>query len=179
MTFSTHRRTSGRFRNHLGSFGMTAAVGVFSVGGMLQQCAPAPAPAPAPAIVQVAGVQNTAVNAVNQHRANAGTGALVVDARLTSAAQSHANDMANRKAMTHTGSNGSNAGQRIAQYGYGWSTWAENVAAGQTTADQVVTAWMNSSGHRQNILNGRMVNIGVAAATASNGVVYWTLVVAA
>lgn len=175
MNLSNRRNVTGSFRNRLGSFGVTAAIGLFGVGGMLQQCAPAPAPV----IVQVGGIQNASVNMVNQHRGNAGIGAVAVDSRLTSAAQSHANDMANRTRLTHTGSNGSNAGQRIAVYGYGASTWAENVAAGQTTPEEVVAAWMNSSGHRQNILNGRMSNIGVAAAKGSNGVTYWALVMAA
>lgn len=163
------------FGNRLGAFGITAAIGLFGVGGALQQCAPPPAPV----IVQIGGVESAVVNGANQHRANAGVRALTVDSRLTSAAQSHANDMANRGRMTHTGSNGSNAGARIHVYGYGWTTWAENVAAGQTTADQVLSAWMNSSGHRRNILNGNMVNIGVAAAKGPNGVTYWTMVLAA
>jgi len=176
MNSSVHR-TIGRRRNHLGSFGMTAVIGLSSLGGLVQQCAPAPAPAPV--IVQVGGVENTVVTTANQHRASSGASALVVDSRLTSAAQGHADDMANRRVMTHTGSNRSNAGQRIAVYGYGASTWAENVAAGQTTPEQVVAAWMNSAGHRQNILNGSLVNIGVAAAKGTNGVTYWAMVLAA
>jgi uncharacterized protein YkwD len=130
-------------------------------------------------IVQVPGIQDAVVGSVNAHRANAGQRRLVVDSRLTSAAQSHANDMANRQVMTHTGSNGSSAGQRIAVYGYGASTWGENVAAGQTTPAEVVDAWMRSAGHRANILGNNWVNVGVAAAKGSNGITYWTLVFAA
>jgi uncharacterized protein YkwD len=130
-------------------------------------------------IVQVDGVQDPVVGAVNSHRAASGRGPLVVDSRLTSAAQSHANDMANRLVMTHVGADGSNAGQRIAVYGYGATTWGENVAAGQTTAAEVVDAWMRSSGHRSNILGTQWINVGVAAAEGSNGVTYWTLVFAA
>lgn len=143
------------------------------MGGLVQQCAPAPAPS-----VEVAGMQDPVVASVNWHRANAGLGGLTVDARLSKAAQGHSLDMANRQTMTHTGSDGLNAGQRIWLNGYGAWTWAENVAAGQVTPDQVMQAWMNSSGHRRNILNGRMVNIGVGAAQGSNGVIYWTMVLA-
>lgn len=168
------KRSTGSLGNRLGSFGVTALIGVFSVGGMLQQCEPT---APPP-IVQVEGVQTAVVDAVNRHRASAGVASIVVDSRLTGAAQSHANDMAARGVMTHTGSDGSNAGQRITAYGYGWSMWAENVAGGQKTPDEVMTAWMNSDGHRRNILDGRLVNIGVAAATGSNGVTYWAMVFA-
>lgn len=172
MTSIPLRRLSRWSLGNLGAFGMTAALGLFGLGSVVQQCAPPP-------IVQVERVQDGAVNSVNGYRAGAGLAPLVVDTRLTSAAQSHANDMASRRLMTHTGSNGSNAGQRIAVYGYGAAMWAENVAAGYTTATDVVNAWMNSSGHRANILNSQLVNIGVAAATGSNGVRYWTMVFAA
>ena len=77
------------------------------------------------------------------------------------------------------GVDGSNAGQRIAVYGYGATTWGENVAAGQTTAGEVVDAWMRSSGHRANILRTDWINVGVAATKGSNGVMYWALVFAA
>ena len=160
---------------NMGAFGMTAALGVAGLGTVAQQCAPPPPPP----IVQVEGVQTGAVNAANGHRSAAGRAPLVVDSRLTSAAQRHANDMANRQLMTHTGSDGTNAGQRVAMYGYGATMWAENVAAGYATATDVVNAWMNSSGHRANILNPQLVHIGVAAATGSNGVVYWSMVFAA
>jgi uncharacterized protein YkwD len=81
--------------------------------------------------------------------------------------------------MTHTGTGRTTAGDRINAAGYGWTTWAENVAAGQTTPAEVMSAWMNSPGHRANILNGNMVNIGVAAAVGANGVTYWAMVLAA
>lgn len=176
MTHAKHRDLTGSFRNRLGSFGVTAVIGLFGGTALMQQCAPPPPPPP---IVHVQGVQSNVVNSVNQQRANAGIGGVTVDARLTNAAQSHANDMANRRVMTHTGANGSNGGQRITAQGYGWSRWAENVAAGQTTPEQVMNAWMNSSGHRANILDGRLVNIGVAAATGSDGVTYWAMVLGA
>ncbi len=174
MKHTPLQRLSRWSLGNLGAFGMTAALSFLGLGVVAQQCAPPPPP-----IVQVDGVQGGAVNSVNGHRAAAGLPPLVVDSRLTSAAQSHANDMANRRVMTHTGSNGSNAGQRIAVYGYGTTMWAENVAAGYVTAADAVNAWMNSSGHRANILNNQLVNIGVAAATGSNGVTYWTMVFAA
>lgn len=172
MNSSPHRRRTRRFHNHVGAFGVTAVLGLFGVTGVAPQCAPPP-------IVQVANVQDPVVASVNQHRANAGRSRVSVDHRLTSAAQSHANDMAQRKVLTHTGSNGSNAGQRISVYGYGWRTWAENAAAGQQTSAAVMNAWMNSSGHKANLLNGGMVHIGVAAAVGSNGVTYWAMVLAA
>ncbi len=174
MHLSSPHKSTWRVGQHLGAFGMTAALGLFSVGGLANRCAPAPPP-----LVQVADVQQPVVTSVNQYRAQSGRAAVAVDQRLTNAAQSHANDQAARGVMTHTGSGGTNAGQRISANGYTWTTWAENVAAGQTTPTDVMNAWMNSAGHKANILNGSMVHIGVAAAIGANGVTYWTMVLAA
>jgi uncharacterized protein YkwD len=124
-------------------------------------------------------VQQSVVNSVNEHRANAGRRAVVVDARLTSAAQGHSDHMAREQIMTHIGAGWTDGGMRISNAGYRWRAWAENVAAGQATAAEVMSAWMNSSGHRANILSDRVVQIGVAATKASNGVVYWTMNLAA
>jgi uncharacterized protein YkwD len=174
MRLSLPHRPRWRIRNNLGAFGMTAALGLFGVGGLTARCAPAPPP-----IVQVSDVQQSVVTSVNQYRAQSGRAAVAVDQRLTNAAQSHANDMAARGVMTHTGTGGTNAGQRITANGYTWTTWAENVAAGQPTAADVMSAWMNSAGHQANILNGSMVHIGVAAAIGANGVTYWAMELAA
>lgn len=81
--------------------------------------------------------------------------------------------------MTHTGSDGSDAGTRISRAGYAAGTWGENVAAGFGSADSVVEGWMNSSGHRANILNGAYTQIGVAVAYSADGTPYWTMVLAA
>lgn len=162
------RRTGLQFR----TYGITAALGLFSIGGVLPQCAPAPPPA----ITQMANVQDSVVASVNHHRAQAGRRPVVVDSRLTSAARAHSDHMARERIMTHVGAGWTNAGQRISSAGYRWTTWAENVAAGQTTPAQVMSAWMNSPGHRANILNGSVVHIGIAATKASNGVTYWTMV---
>jgi uncharacterized protein YkwD len=160
-----------RFR----TYGITAVLGVFTMGGVVPQCEPPPPPP----VVQVSDVQNAVVATVNEHRAQAGRAGVVVDGRLTAAAQGHSDDQARRQTMSHSGGDGTDAGQRIRNAGYGWSTWGENVAAGQSTPADVMSAWLNSAGHRANILNGGVVHIGVAATTGSNGVVYWTMVLAA
>jgi uncharacterized protein YkwD len=154
---------------------MTAALGLFGVAAVAPKCAPPPPPS----IVQVADVQDSVVASVNQYRAEAGLGPVVIDGRLTDAAQSHANDLAQRLVLTHTGTDGSNAGARISARGYGWTTWAENAAAGQPTPADVMNSWINSPGHAANMRNGAMANIGVAAAQGSNGVTYWVMVLAA
>ena len=116
------------------------------------------------------------INATNRMRRGHGLANLTRSAALSSAAQRHANEMAARRTMTHTGADGSNAGQRITREGFYWRIWGENVAAGQTSAEQVVQNWMASPGHRANILNWRFQYIGIGVARASNGVYYWCMV---
>jgi uncharacterized protein YkwD len=76
--------------------------------------------------------------------------------------------------MTHTGSDGSDAGDRLLRAGFDWHAWGENVAAGQTTVKQAFDAWMGSDGHRAQIL-GNFTVIGLGAAQGSSGNIYWTL----
>lgn len=175
MKLSLPHRASRAFDHRLRTYGITAALGLFSLGGVLPQCAPPPPPA----VVQVTNVQQSVVDAVNHHRAKAGRRPVVVDVRLTAAAQGHADHMARERILTHVGAGWTDGGMRISNAGYRWRAWAENVAAGQATAGEVMSAWMNSSGHRANILSDRVVHIGVAATKASNGVVYWTMDLAA
>jgi hypothetical protein len=102
---------------------------------------------------------------VNQERATRKLPPLVLDDRLLEAAQGHALDMATHDFVSHTGSDGSSAGERIASAGYVGSGWGENVAGGYATPAAVVNAWMNSSGHRANILNPNFEHIGVGWAS--------------
>ena len=68
----------------------------------------------------------------NQQRANYGLPPLAANAALAAAATAHSNDMANKNFFSHTGSDGSNPGQRISRAGYNWYTYGENIAAGYT-----------------------------------------------
>jgi uncharacterized protein YkwD len=157
----------------LRTYGVTAAIGLFTLSSAAPQCAPPPA------VVQVTSVQDSVVAGVNRHRAQAGRGPVTVDSRLTVAAQGHSDHLARERLMTHVGAGWTNGGQRITSAGYSWTVWAENVAAGQSTPDEVVNAWMNSGGHRANILHNAVVHIGVAAAKDANGRTYWTMLVSA
>lgn len=116
------------------------------------------------------------INATNRMRRGHGLASLIRSAALSQAAQEHAQEMAARRTMTHTGADGSSAGTRISREGFYWRIWGENVAAGQTSAEQVVQNWMASPGHRANILNWRFQYIGIGIARASNGVYYWCMV---
>ena len=135
----------------------------------IRTCTPPP-PAPAPNAVQ------QVVDLTNARRAENGLPALGVNGLLMNAAQGHSADQAARNTMSHAGSDGSNPGQRIARVGYNATAWAENVAAGQPDAGTVMNGWMNSPGHRANILSGNVTEIGVGLAYSAGGQPYWTMV---
>ncbi len=98
---------------------------------------------------------------INQIRQNYGLGLLRWNCQLVAAAQNHSQDMARTRKMSHTGSNGSQLTERVKRFGYSYSYIAENVAAGQKTPEEVVNSWMNSPGHRQNILSPHITEMGV------------------
>jgi uncharacterized protein YkwD len=112
------------------------------------------------------------VIAHNRIRADAKLPALAVSRKLQAAAQAHARDMANRGKMTHKGSDGSSAVDRIVAQGYKYRRAGENVAVGYFTTERLMKGWMDSPHHKENIL-GSFSQIGVACATASDGKRYW------
>ncbi|MFF4800914.1 sigma-70 family RNA polymerase sigma factor [Streptomyces sp. NPDC001351] len=110
---------------------------------------------------------------VNKERAANGCGALTEDPQLEKAAQGHSDDMAARNFFDHTNPDGLDPGQRITAAGYKWSTYGENIAQGQQTPEAVMESWMNSPGHRANILNCSFKDIGVGVHNGSGGP-WWT-----
>jgi uncharacterized protein YkwD len=110
---------------------------------------------------------------VNRQRAAGGCGPLSANARLTVAAQLHSADQAAHDTMSHTGSDGSSPWDRTRRAGYP-NAIAENVAAGYRDAEAVMQGWMNSPGHRANIMNCAARAIGVGYAKAADGTPYWT-----
>lgn len=130
---------------------------------------------PAGAPVAVADTHSTVVDDVvdltNEYRVRAGCEPLVVDPRLTMAAESHSRDMAQRDYFRHTTPEGLTFQERIRRTGYVNPGTAENIARGQKDAEQVVAGWMASTGHRANILNCEFARIGVGL--HEDGM-YWT-----
>ena len=102
-------------------------------------------------------------------------------AALERAALAHAQDMAARSYIGHKGPDGSMPADRATRAGYAWVSIAENVAAGQTTAEEVVNKWLASPGHCANLMNPRYSDMGVAYAfnLASEKGIYWAQVFAA
>jgi uncharacterized protein YkwD len=124
-----------------------------------------------------ATVQEDVIALTNAERAKVGCPALRQNAALSTAAQRHSADMATHNFVGHTGSDGSSMVTRIERAGYTrWTRAAENVAAGNQTAADVVRGWMNSSGHRANILNCALRDIGVGHQYRQNTKYghYWT-----
>ena len=103
---------------------------------------------------------------------------LAMAATLTAAASVHSLDMAVRGELGHSGSDGSDSGERMTRAGYVWQASGENVAAGQPDAESVVAAWLGSPGHCAALMNARFTETGVAFALApgKNPAVYWTQV---
>jgi uncharacterized protein YkwD len=113
------------------------------------------------------------VTLVNKERVDNDCGPLTVDVHLTAAASAHSADMAERKYFSHTTPEGTTFDQRIVAAGYA-APGAENIARGQKSAESVMEAWMNSSGHRANILNCKLTTIGVGLDATDKNDWYWT-----
>ena len=107
---------------------------------------------------------------VNAERAKYGLSALTVDTKVQQAALVRAKETA--QSFSHTRPNGSSFSTALPEAGVSYRTAGENIAYGQSTPQQVMNAWMNSSGHRANILNANYTTIGVGY-TVINGTAYW------
>ena len=119
--------------------------------------------------------EDTVTGLVNRERTKAGcTQMLRTDERLRNAARAHSADMAKQNYFSHVGLDGSTFVDRIARAGYPrQSAAAENIAYGYATPADVMRGWMNSEGHRNNILNCSSRAIGVGLAYRGN-TPYWT-----
>lgn len=150
----------------------------------------APAPEPVVPVIPMAvdehgvlrypppGYETGVVLATNDERARHGLGALTVDARLSVAAQRHSDDMVRRGFFAHADPDGREVQDRVVDQGYPWRVVAENIAFGQVSPRAVVQAWMDSPGHRANILLAGTTHIGVGRAVGGRGLLHWTQVFA-
>lgn len=110
----------------------------------------------------------------NVERAKAGCGPVKGNAQLTKSATGHSRDMADNNYFSHTSQDGRTFSDRIKAAGYPGGTLAENIAAGQPTAAAVMEDWMNSPGHRANILNCAYKELGVGHVLGGEYGHYWT-----
>jgi uncharacterized protein YkwD len=116
------------------------------------------------------------VRLVNLERGIENLHPLIWDNALATAARGHSIDMSQQNYFSHTSLDGRLFHQRITAAGYPYSTCGENIASGYSTPQAVMNGWMNSPGHRANILNSAFCDIGVGYAfgSASTYKNYWT-----
>ena len=132
-----------------------------------------PSASPTATVGSVAAQAESAViRLTNKARATAGCAPLVFDARLRTAARRHSTDMAIHDYFSHTSRNGDTFADRIEAAGYP-HPGAENIARGYETATEVMEGWMDSPGHRANILNCGLHAIGVGVHFGAGGP-WWT-----
>ncbi|WP_253194659.1 CAP domain-containing protein [Hydrogenophaga sp. A37] len=157
-------------------------VGYYVVG-----TAPEPDPGTADATCQLANFQVDLMQQINAARAVArscgstarpAATAVSWDAALAAAAARHSSDMAQNNFFSHTGSDGSTVGLRATAAGYSWSAIGENIAAGHTTVSEVMTGWLSSEGHCNNIMNSAYTHVALAcvAKPGTTYTRYWTMV---
>jgi uncharacterized protein YkwD len=101
---------------------------------------------------------------VNAIRKKAGLNSLRLNSDLEKAAQRHAEDMLTRGYFAHESPSGTTVRERSRKAGYDWSAIGENIAFGQTSVDEVVETWMDSPGHRKNILGRHFNELGIGLA---------------
>lgn len=136
---------------------------------------PTAAPTQRPASTGTASaIEKQVLDLVNAERAKYGLSALTWADDLASIARAHSQDMIRRSFFDHTNPDGKSPFDRLKSAGIRYRYAAENIAYGQKTPEAVMNAWMNSAGHRKNILNANLKEIGVGAAASSGGTIYWT-----
>ncbi|WP_117000155.1 fibronectin type III domain-containing protein [Desertimonas flava] len=126
----------------------------------------APAFALAPALPSSTSLRDV----TNSYRASAGVAGLTLNAALNQAAQIRAQEMVANGYFAHRRPNGTSPSTVLAQVGYGWNAWGENLfmSSYDPAPSSVVGAWMNSSGHRANMLSSTFTQVGFGSATTPN-----------
>ncbi len=121
--------------------------------------------APPPQSAPVASVPGSAPQvATNARRSANGRGAVLRVTKLDQMARSHAQDLVRNNRFSHAGTDGSDLIDRADRVGYRYCFIAENIAKGQPDLESVMTSWMNSPGHRRNMLDPRATELGFAQA---------------
>ncbi|SEF38636.1 uncharacterized protein, YkwD family [Caloramator fervidus] len=114
------------------------------------------------------------IRLVNIERAKVGLKPLTENLQLSKIARLKSQDMASKGYFSHYSPTYGSPFDMMKKFGIKYTLAGENIAMGQKTPKEVVTAWMNSQGHRRNILNPNFTQIGVGAAKDSRGRIYWT-----
>src|SRR5690606_17489180 len=121
----------------------------------------APTAKPSTNPVVATEAQQEILSLVNKERAAAGLSALELDTKLNEVATEKARDMAVNNYFSHTSPTYGSPFDMLSEFGVSYRTAGENIAYGQTSEEQVMNDWMNSPGHRANILNANYTKLGV------------------
>ncbi len=122
--------------------------------------------------VSLSAFEQEVLDLVNKERASYGLSALQADSRVQAAAKVRANEIL--KSFSHTRPDGRAFSTALNESGAKYSGAGENIAKGQRTPEEVVNAWMNSAGHRANILNSKYKYIGVGCVKSGSSSYAWT-----
>lgn len=118
--------------------------------------------------------EDEVIRLVNVERSKRGLPALKANWELSRVARYKSQDMINKNYFSHTSPTYGSPFAMMESFGIRYSAAGENIAYGQQTPQEVMNAWMNSTGHRNNILSSSFSEIGVGLAKNRNGVCYWT-----
>lgn len=119
-------------------------------------------------------LEDEVIRLCNIERTNRGLPALTKNWQLSRVARYKSQDMIDKNYFSHTSPTYGSPFTMMQDFGLHFSAAGENIAYGQRTAQEVVNAWMNSPGHRANILSASYTQIGVGAAKKADGTLYWT-----
>lgn len=114
------------------------------------------------------------LNLVNKERTQRGLSPLNYSYELEKVAKAHSLDMASRNYFSHNSPEGKTPFDRIKNAGISYNSAGENIAAGQKSPEEVVNGWMNSPGHRANILNSNYTKMGIGVIYGGSYGIYWT-----
>lgn len=126
------------------------------------------------AFAQLSAMEAQVVQLVNAERAKRGLPPLAVHPGVTQVARAKSQDMRDRQYFSHTSPTYGSPFQMLKTFGITYRAAGENIAAGQPSPAAVMQGWMNSPGHRENILNPQYTHIGVGLAQGGSYRTYWT-----
>lgn len=127
-----------------------------------------------PTTPEITAIEKEVARLVNVERAKVGLPALSYNWQLARTARIKSEDMRNNNYFSHTSPTYGSPFDMMRNFGISYTAAGENIAMGQRTAAEVMNGWMNSPGHRSNILNSSFTQIGVGYAKNSSGRIYWT-----
>jgi uncharacterized YkwD family protein/spore coat assembly protein SafA len=127
-----------------------------------------------PSINDIKTIENEVIRLVNIERSKRGLQTLRANWELCRVARYKSQDMINKNYFSHTSPTYGSPFKMMETFGIRFSAAGENIAMGQRSAQEVMNSWMNSPGHRSNILSATYSEIGVGLAKSSSGRLYWT-----